>query len=574
MVAIALAVALVVAIVVVGSRAVRGAPRAPASGLQTLRRVLEYAFLLGTMFAAATGTTRLLAAALPAGVLAGHRTEEVALGLSLTLVAVPAWAFLWRLVARRLATDSHERAAPAWALYLVAASTVSLIVAFTHLVAVGRWAVGVEEYQAGAIAYAVVWTALWGATLWLLRHPRLGPTSAWPELGVLAGCAVGLVGLALGAVGVIWYGLGELYRLVFGPALVDAPTVVLRESAVVGVLAAAVWWWHWLRQATAGTRSTAWHAYVVLVPVLGGLASLVTALGVALHAVLQWWLGVPEAQSAAVHFEVLPAALAAATVGAWSWAYHRAVLREAAPAARTEPERVYAYLVAAVGLIAAGAGVTVAVMAVVQALTPGALATADPGGRNTLVVAVTLLAVGAPLWGVFWRRAQRWAVAAGAGERRAPSRRAYLFLLFGVTGLTAVIGCGVILFVLFRDLLEGTLAVTVAYELRAAIGLVLTAGGVSAYHWTVHRDDRAATPAEEPGPTRSVLLVSPDGRQLATTVAARTGARVRRLHRLDAPAAAVDAEEVSAAILASPHARLVVTVEGDGRVRVIPYDLE
>jgi hypothetical protein len=209
MVAIALAVALVVAIVVVGSRAVRGAPRAPASGLQTLRRVLEYAFLLGTMFAAATGTTRLLAAALPAGVLAGHRTEEVALGLSLTLVAVPAWAFLWRLVARRLATDSHERAAPAWALYLVAASTVSLIVAFTHLVAVGRWAVGVEEYQAGAIAYAVVWTALWGATLWLLRHPRLGPTSAWPELGVLAGCAVGLVGLALGAVGVIWYGLGS-----------------------------------------------------------------------------------------------------------------------------------------------------------------------------------------------------------------------------------------------------------------------------------------------------------------------------------------------------------------------------
>jgi hypothetical protein len=102
---------------------------------------------------------------------------------------------------------------------------------------------------------------------------------------------------------------------------------------------------------------------------------------------------------------------------------------------------------------------------------------------------------------------------------------------------------------------------------------VLAAGGLSAYHWRVHREDREHAAAV---PTlvhpRHVLLVGPDGRQLASAVAADTGARVRSLHRLDAAQAHIDAHRVAEAILAVHHDSVVVTIEEDGEIQVIPYE--
>jgi hypothetical protein len=69
-----------------------------------------------------------------------------------------------------------------------------------------------------------------------------------------------------------------------------------------------------------------------------------------------------------------------------------------------------------------------------------------------------------------------------------------------------------------------------------------------------------------------VLLVGPDGRQLAAAVATDTGARVRSLHRLDTARTDVDAHRVAEAILAVHHDNVVVTIEEDGEVHVIPYE--
>lgn len=68
------------------------------------------------------------------------------------------------------------------------------------------------------------------------------------------------------------------------------------------------------------------------------------------------------------------------------------------------------------------------------------------------------------------------------------------------------------------------------------------------------------------------MLVSPDGRALADEITARTGAVVRTLHRLDVTAARLDTEVVIAAILASPHEQLLVTIGDDGVVQTIPYE--
>ncbi len=546
---------------------------APDRGVHTLRRFVQYTFLLAALFTAGTGASRLVITALPGETIAERRVTEVALGVALTIVAVPVWLLLWRQVSRHLVVDAEERASTGWALYLVIATTVSLVVAFVQLLEIGRWAIGAQPYAPEPIAFAAVFLVLWVAHTWLLMHPQWRPTGRPAPLAMLAGSVVGLVGVAVGGGGVLAAGLRALYELIAGPLLVAAPLdVTLGTSVILAVLGAMTWWWHWWRQGLTAERTGLWHAYVLLIGVLGGLLTAVSAAGTALHSVVQWWVGEPWTTTAAAHFDVLPTAIAAGFVGAWVWWYHRRVLDARPSPVRTEPERVYGYLVSAVGLVAAAAGVTVAIMAAIQALTPGALAVFDARGRNTLAAAITLLVVGLPLWVTFWHRLQLEVARNGPAERRSVTRRSYLMLLFGAAGLTAAVSVGVVLYVVIRDLLEQQLAVTVLHDLRAAIGLIITAGAIATYHVFVYRADRLAVPAEEVRHPRDVLLVSSDGRDLASAVAAGTGARVHGLHRLDVAPHAIDVDRVTAAILASPHERVLVTIDEQDRVVVIPYD--
>lgn len=566
--------ALVVVLVVRSSRRGEAAERAGPS----LRRFLQYGFLLAAAFVAASGLALLVEQALPGGErLVGLAARDLALGLALSLVGMPVWLGLWRLMVRRLADDPDERGSLAWTLYLAAAATVALVVALVNLVQVGVWATG-GDLDRGAVAAAVVWGAVWVLHAWLAGRRWLAPAGPLADAAVLAGAAVGLVALALGAAGILSFGLEQAYRVLVRDVVAEAVTTeTLRRDVVLTLLAAGVWWWHWLRAGVRAPRSTLWHVHVVLLGVLGGLLTATVGTAIALHTALDWLFGVGDSASAAVHFERLPGALTAIAVGAWSWWYHRSVLAERERPSRTEPERTYSYLVAAVGLVAATAGAASGIVAAIQAVATPPLAAADPAGREAFVAALTLLAIGAPLWALYWRGLERRAGAGDVGERRSPSRRAYLFLVVGAGGLTAVGSAVGLLFVFFRDLLEGTLGTVTVYDLRVAVGVGLAAAAVTGYHWTVYREDRAARGQRAAAP-RTVLLVTADGRDLGARLAARTGAHVRTLRRLDGrpagggDAPAVDVEAVAAAVLASPHERVLVLVDGGDQLRVIPFE--
>jgi hypothetical protein len=572
MIALLLIVLLVVAVVAIVLRGRTGA--AEERDVSGLRRFLLYLFLLIALFSGASGVTRVCAALLPIGRrLVDTGPEELALGLSLTVVAIPVWALLWQAVHRRLMRDPDERASLQWSLYLAIATTTALIVALTNLLAVGSWAVGASELDAPSVAAAVVWTTVWGAHLALCLRPTLAPTRTQPTLVVLAGSAVGIVALGLGVDGVVSFGFNQAYRAIANTTLIDTPTTSdLRHSLVLTVLAAAVWWWHWLRRALHGPRSVAWHVYVLLVPVLGGLLVAVGSAATALFTLMQWVIGDPEATRAVVQLSVIPEAVAAMAVGSWVWWYHLTVVGPVAPDQRGEAERIYEYVVAAVGLVAAAVGVATAIVAAIRAVTPARLAATDPVGHDTMALATTLVVIGVPLWWAFWRRVQHRVRSGDVAELQSSARRSYVFTVLSVAGLTAAVSVVAILFVV-RDLLEGSLDAAVVDDLRVAIALVITAGAVAAYHWTVHNEDRAAWPEPEPRPARHVLLVSSNGQALADAVAQRTGATVRSLQRLDAtPGQEPDADAVIDAIVTSPHERLLITVDQDGAFHAIPYE--
>jgi hypothetical protein len=539
------------------------------------RRFVQYAFLLIASFTLATGLAQLVAAALPVDAFAQRRAVGVALGISLTVVAAPIVVLLGRVVRRRLHTDPEERASVAWSLYVVIALSVGLVTAFTQLMAVGRWLIGVDPYVPDQIAQALVWTLFWASHVWIASDARLRPTAPQARLATLFGSAVGLVGLAIGGGGVIAAGLREVQIQTLGPSLIEPDLgLVLGNSLILLGLGGLVWGWHWLRVELDGQPGVLWHTYVVLAGVFGGLLTAVVSGGLALHSVLQWWFGDPFAVTAVAHFDALPSQLAATVVGVGVWSYHRTVLDRRA--VRAEPDRVHEYLAGSLGLIAAAAGVTVAIMAFIQEVTPGALASTDASGRNTLIVAATLLLVGAPLWWSFWHRLERRIASGDEAERASPARRITLVLLLGAGSLTAAVSLAVILYVVVRDLLEQELELTVLIDLRAAIGLIVTAATVAGYHASVYRRDRSRLMVEEVVHPRDVLLVGPDGRTLVSAIAASTGARVHGLHRLDLDPATdsgmIDVDRVSAAILAAPFDRVLVTVDADGTVSVVPYE--
>jgi len=197
---------------------------------------------------------------------------------------------------------------------------------------------------------------------------------------------------------------------------------------------------------------------------------------------------------AAAHFATTPRAAAACLVGALLWRYHAAVLHHLDPT-RGEADRAWDHVTAAVGLVTTVVGVALAVVAVVDAVTPAPLAGLRPG--DTVALALATLALGAPLWGRTWRGLQARVAAGDVDELRSTARRVYVQGVLGLSGVVAAGSAVSILFVIFRDLLEGRLGAASVRDVRVGIGLAVAAGATAAYHWAVHRGERA-----HPAPAR------------------------------------------------------------------------
>ena len=150
---------------------------------------------------------------------------------------------------------------------------------------------------------------------------------------------MGVVTFAIGAVGIVAFGLDQLLHAVAGPALVDgASTAPVRRGLVTAAVGASVWWWYWLRRGVASPRDRLWHTYVVLAGGVGLVTAAVSASS-ALDAALTWVVGPRAVARAAAHFATTPRAAAACLVGALLWRYHAAVLHHLDPPAarRTVP---------------------------------------------------------------------------------------------------------------------------------------------------------------------------------------------------------------------------------------------
>lgn len=542
-------------------------------------RVFRLVLLAAGVVLVAEGIAALIAVALPRSGEIVRDPLEIAQALSFTIVGAPALAGLAWWSRRRLAQDPDEEPSIVWAAYLGGTVTLALVLVVVNLYEVAGWLVGDDPLDHRALGRVVSWSVVLGVH-WVLNQRRpLVDVYRRPEartpVYLLVGSAVGLAVAAFGLWEFIRAVLRPLYDALFAADVIAAgagSVAVAAAHAVIG-LAAWIWWW-WLN-GLRSPRDYRWYGYVLLAGVLSGLVATVSATGVMLHSVLQWVFGDPTSDVAAVHFDVLPGSIASLVVGAAVWIHHRMELGERGERARTEVDRLYNYVVAFAGLVVSTVAVTLVVSAFVEAVTGAAVASGSIA--NPIVLAVTFLILGLPLWWLSWSRAEQSA-GVDPAELLSISRRVYVIATLGVSATVALISLVIMLTIFFEDMAGGDLGGDTFRRLRVPLGLVLSTAVVAVYHGLVYRDDRDAAPAP-PAPlpaahrVQYLVVVSDlsvdDAEEVGRRLAGSAGSRTVHYRTGDAGVSPDDnAVESALAALAELSGRKALVTISQGAVSV------
>ncbi len=555
----------IIALIVVAVRRFSDPEHTESPGT-AVRRFFQYLLMLVALILAAFGISELLAAVLPSEGTVIAETEDaarLARPLAFVIVGTPVFLLLWRFTRRRIEENPAERASLGWSFYVTAAELIALVIAMVTAVNTLGWLFGTDDYSASAVAFFVVWTSVW-AGHWVVGHDRTEPRRM--RLHLAAGSAAGLWTTASAAGVALGVSLVALYDQVFSTVMVGSFSELIREALAAFIVGAAVWWWYWWMNYARTPRSPLWNGYVLIAGVLVGLITMIGSLAAVLFIILEWFFGSPEQTTAASHFEAVPAAAAAALVGFGVWWYHRAVIQSAPSARRQEVDRIYQYLVAGIGLAASATGIVIALVALIESISGDVIV--GSGSADTLLGAITALIVGVPVWWTSWSSIQRHAATDPEPELTSPSRRIYLFLVFGVGGLISVVSLIILVAQVSEDLLNGDLGSATLYDARVPIALLITVGVIAWYHWVVFQADRSAAPHEErPAPTRQVTLLAPPGFD-TNAIAEAAHATVRVLARTDE--VTPDAEAVIAALEGVDADRVLVVTVDSGEVFVVP----
>lgn len=523
-----------------------------------VRRFFQYLLLFGLLVVVAIGLTGLLTRLFGGEEIVDLDSAQLARSLTFVLIGGPLYAAAALWSRRRLSVDATEVRSLGWAVYTTLSTLTGLVVTMAALYDVLEWVVGAEDFNPGQTANFIVWALVWAAH-WIVDR-RLTP-ARHTQVHLLVGSAIGLGTSFAGLVGL----LGHSVELLIGsPEQVLAGRFTLWSWALTAAVGLPVWWLYWVRTTARAERTTLWLAYVLLLGVAGGLVGALTSIGFGVFQTLVWFLGDPPTEQASRHFMDMPEVIAVAVIGLALWWYHRSLLSEPR-GERSEVRRVYEYLMAGIGLLAASIGIVTLLVALLEAVAGVEDVLVEASAVNTLLGALTVLAIGAPVWWVYWRTLEK---ADAPDERSSPTRRVYLLLLFGVGGVAAVIALITAVFILVEDVLEGTMGAETVRSTRFAIGVLFATATLAGYHWTVFQADRKAVPEGWKGP-RHITLIGPEDDEIARAVARRTGGKARLWPRTDGRGRTWSVDEVMDA-LEGTDAEEVVVLSEDGHLRAIP----
>ncbi|MDE2836204.1 MAG: DUF5671 domain-containing protein [Chloroflexota bacterium] len=555
-------------------------------GIGTTRRIFLYGLAFAALITAASGLALLTGALLTAvsgDVIAGEGTSALAFGIAAGGVGFAVWAVLWRAAQRSVERHPAEAGALGRKAYVyLVLGAAAITVAFSLTLFIGDLLDARHSPGLGDLAVPLVWAGVW-AFHWRIESAEGQRSEAAATARRIYVYTLSIYGLILLAAGTAILGgslLNAGYHTAFNG---DNSPDGLPEAWSFFIVGMALWGTHWLWLAR-GDASGIRQAVLYVLGVFGGTAAATGALSTLLVIFTRWPLDPERGRSALDHFDPVPEAFAVLLVTAAVAAYHRRTAlaeADAAPGEGIRAQRAYRYLSAAIGLGTLWVSLTLLIAVAVGLAVPSAQGSfiGERWWGLPLSIGVTLLVVGAALWGWHWPRLLG-AARADADERTSLSRRAYLFTVFGVSVAAGLISLITLLYGFLEAALNNDLSTQVLDGGKWALGVVVTAAAVSVYHWLVLREDAAAAPPAEEQPSRPpappkrvTALVSAEGMGLVDALERALGTTIERRIRADAAGAPPLSDDEAAAmaerIREAPGEEVVLVVDDDG-VRIVP----
>jgi hypothetical protein len=446
--------------------------------------------------------------------------RSIALNAGLLVVTAPLFLIHWRAIGSSLDAPG-ERTAGMRKFFLYVASGIALgvlTVQATHLIeGIARLAFG------NGLARSTIWPEEWlhdlglgivaGLLLfywqWVLRHDgdfgqEVGTAVVWRRLFLGGVLLVGLAMLIFGSATIVNSVLQWLIELVapavrsnwFAPAAASGIAQLL-----VGALLARTAWQVWEDMAARNPEEagSALRRLVLYVAVIGGALATLLPVALVLRRLLLWAFagfaggGVDLVVSLAQPLSFLPAGLLVwrTFAGELRALEAREGERDAATGldgdsgAEATVRRIYHYAVAATGLVLLWIGAGMVVQVLLDMLLTGNSVVGTQIWQTPLATGLSLVAVGAPVWAVHWRRVQATAQEtgeAGAAERGSLPRRIYLYGVSLAGALVILFYLAQVLYRLFLVLMGDRSTIFFGPEL--AEDLARTA--IAAILWAVH----------------------------------------------------------------------------------------
>lgn len=533
---------------------------------QPVRLFFQYALAFGLFIIFTVGIAGLLSRILDTANIVNADQSSLASNLAFVVVGGPLLAgnIIW--LRKSLLQNPSDGHGPVPTLFATLAATISLLVFMTTAIAALHNLINADQFAGVSAAKAIVWGSAWLIVLKISNS--VIPKNDF-RIQYFVGSAItalaSLIALIQVLSGVFSALLLQKRFLGNQPLLLVSPVNPLEIGLGTLAISGALWFYYWIRNANTIKSDTLWLGYVLIAGVGGTLILAITSLSVSLYQVLVWFFGEPYNQKIAEHFAGIPLSLAVASAGLMFWWYHKSLLPTNSE--RNDIQRTYEYLMAAISLIASAIGISIVIVALIEASTSQAIL-AGSSAINTLLGAATVIAVAGPIWWHFWNRIQKVAKSSPESEHGSPIRRIYLFLLFGVGGVVAIISLITIVYQIFNGLLGSGLGANTLNEMRSAIGILASTGIVAAYHWEIYRHEKDIEVFKAPV-IASVLIVGPKNLDLIQTIAQTTGARVSYLQSANSDELTWSVENVVELVNQNKGQDLLILLESAG-VKVIP----
>ena len=555
----------IVAIIVLIVRKISNKSLSTNSSEQPVRLFFQYALILGLFITFNVGLAGLLGKIIGTSSDVVADQSSLASNLAFVVVSGPllAWLLLW--LKKSIARNPLDAAGFIPTFFATLAAIISLLVFLSSAIAASYNLIE----GAPTLGYTSARAIVWGLALILVLRAS---NAVIPKNDFRIQYFVGSLITAIAAIVGLTKVLADLFSTILSqpiflgaqaPALISTGEKLLDGFGTL-VIASALWFYYWIKNANTKTNDTMWLSYVLVAGVGGSLVLALTSLTVTIYQVLVWFVGEPTSQIAAEHFSALPVSSASAIVGLLSWWYHKSLLP--LHSTRSETQRTYEYVVSAISLIASTVGIAIIIVAIFESFTSSIIV--GDAAINTLLGAVTVILVSGPVWVRFWSRIQRFTKTSEQEELASPIRRIYLFLLFGVGGIAAIISLITVVFQIFDGILSSTFGNATLNEMRFALGILISTGIVAAYHWEIYRHEKDIE-VSFGAQTKSVLLVGPVDQDFVTKLKHATGAHVTFWERTDATDVAWPLDQVVELVQQSNSEQLLVILETTG-LKAIP----